>query len=293
MPRPVSLAFLLALALAACGGPSEPPAREFPLTGQVLALRPDVLEITIRHDDIPGFMDAMTMPFKVKDRRLLEDRTPGDIVRATLVVTHEESYLSKIEKTGWAPPPPPVPEPAITAADLIDVGDEVPDQVFIDEGGEPLALSSLRGSAVVLTFTYTRCPLPEFCPLMDRRFAELQEMIEADPARSRRVKLLTVSFDPDHDKPEVLAAHAERLGANPQIWRFVTAERDAVDRFSAGFGLVVMRDSDAPGGITHNLRTAILDPDGRLLKVYGGSEWTPQQVLDDLGELSPGAGDGS
>ncbi|MFB3853046.1 MAG: SCO family protein [Vicinamibacterales bacterium] len=266
----------------ACSGPATPPDREFSLTGQVLALRPDALEITIRHDDIPGFMDAMTMPFKVKDRRLLAGTAPGDLVRATLIVTDEESYLSTLEKTGAAPLPPPVPEPPVTAADLFEVGEPVPQVTFVADGGGPLAISSLRGSAVVLTFIYTRCPLPEFCPLMDKRFAALQKAVLDNEALEGRVKLLTISFDPDRDTPDVLKAHAASLGADAATWRFVTADRETVDHFAAGFGLVVMRDDGTPGNITHNLRSAVLDPEGRLVKIYTGSDWAPEQILEDL-----------
>jgi len=276
------LAILGVILACACSGPAAPPAREFSLTGQVLALRPDAFEITVRHDDIPGFMDAMTMPFKVKDRRLLEGRVPGDLIRATLIVTDEESYLSTLEKTGSAPLPPPVPEPPVTAADLFEVGETVPETKFLADDGSDLGLSSLRGSAVALTFIYTRCPLPEFCPLMDKRFLELQKAVNGSNALKGRVKLLTISFDPDHDTPAVLNAHAASVGAEKPVWRFVTAERETVDHFAAGFGLVVLRDDGTPGNITHNLRSAVLDPEGRLVKVYTGSDWTPEQIRDDL-----------
>jgi len=287
MARLSSSVLLAVLAASACGGPAAPPAREFPMTGQVITLRPEALEITIRHDDIPGFMDAMTMPFRVKDRGLSADRVPGDLVRGTLVVTDEESYLSTLEKTGAAPLPPPVPEPLVTAADLFEAGAEVPETTFVDEDGQPLSLSSLRGSAIALTFVYTRCPLPEFCPLMNRRFAALQRAVASDAALKRGVRLLTISFDPDHDTPPVRKAHAAALGADPAIWRVVTAAREVVDRFSAGFGLVVVRDPVDPGNITHNLRTAILDAGGRLVKVYHGSDWTPDQVVTDLRAVLP------
>ncbi|RPJ79104.1 MAG: SCO family protein, partial [Acidobacteria bacterium] len=230
---------------------------------------------------------------KVKDKRLLEARVPGDLVRATLVVTDEESYLSTLEKTGSAALPPPVPEPPVTAADLFDAGSSVPETTFVAEDGDPVSISSLRGSAVALTFIYTRCPLPEFCPLMDKRFAALQKSAAGDATLKGRVKLLTISFDPDRDTPEVLKAHAASLGADPSIWRFVTAERETVDHFAAGFGLVVMRDDGTPGNITHNLRTAVLDPEGRLIRVYTGSDWTPEQIVEDMRAVLTGTKAGS
>ena len=283
--RHAALALLLAtLGLLPAGCRREPPGREYPITGHVLAVKADGTEITMRHDDIPGFMPAMTMPFKVKDPALAKGRQVGDLVRGTLVVTDEDAWLSRLEKTGWAAfaERETVPRPAV---DPVEAGEAVPDETFIDQDGNALKLSELRGSTVLLTFIYTRCPLPDFCPRMDRQFAAVQRGIQAGQVEGA-VRLVSVSFDPDYDSPAVLREHARRAGADPRIWTFVTAPRDRVDAFGARLGLDVIRNPKDPVDITHNLRTAVIDPQGRLVTVFG-SDWTPEQALRALAPAAP------
>jgi protein SCO1/2 len=122
--------------------------------------------------------------------------------------------------------------------------------------------------------------LPQFCPLLDRRFAEVQRAIKADPQLAARAQLLSVSFDPDADTPARLKAHASRLQADPDIWHFATAPREVVDRFAARFGVNVIREQD--GTITHNMRTTVIGADGRVVSVYEGSDWTPAQIIEDM-----------
>jgi protein SCO1/2 len=131
-----------------------------------------------------------------------------------------------------------------------------------------------------VTFIYLRCPLPQFCPLLDRRFVEVQRLITEDATLRDRARLLSVSFDPDADTPARLQAHAEKLRANPAIWRFATAPREIVDRFAATFGVNVIREQDST--ITHNMRTVVIGPDRRVVSVYEGSDWTPAQIADDM-----------
>ena len=268
--------FLVLLLSAACS--RQPEARTYQLTGQVLAVRPETKEILVKHDDIPGFMPAMTMPYAVKDARLLEGRAPGDLITATLVVEPNLAHLSAITKTGTAP----IPEdarttiPAAAGVNLLKPGDPAPDSALIDQNDTPITLEDFAGAATAVTFIYTRCPLPQYCPLMDRRFAEVQAAVKAEPALASKVRLLTVSFDPKFDRAAVLRAHAKTLGADPAIWTFATAEETVVDRFAAMFGVNVIREKD--GTITHNLRTAVVDPSGRVSAVLDNNAWT----ADDL-----------
>ncbi len=265
--------------LPACA--RRPPAREYDLRGQVLAVHPDRNEILVRHEDIKGFMPAMTMPFTVKDRQLLAGRAPGDLIKARLVVTDDNAYLSSIDKLGTAP----VSEwPAATAGavDLLQPGDPVPDVKLLDEQGRPVTVSSLRGSAFVVTFVYTRCPLPSFCPLMDRNFAAIQEAVRKDSRLRSRVRLVSISFDQAFDTPAVLKKHAAAAGADPAIWSFLTGDQAAIDAFAGRFGLSVIRDPKDPSNVVHNLRTAVVDGRGKLVKYFGGNDWTPDQVLAAL-----------
>lgn len=276
-----ALVAVVALAAGCARSGPAPETREYELVGQVLAVRPESSELLVRHEDIEGFMPGMTMPFRVQDAVLLDGVEPGDLIRATLAVADGRGWLTAIEKTGSAPLPEVAAAfPAAAGAHVLELGDAVPDTTLTDQDGRPVRLSDWRGRLVAVTFIFTRCPLPEFCPLMDRRFAEIQRAAAADAALAGRVRLLTVSFDPDFDIPEVLAAHAARLGADPEVWRFATAPADIVDRFAAEFGVSVIREGN--GTLTHSLRTTVIDADGRVAAVFPGNEWTAAQVLDAM-----------
>jgi protein SCO1/2 len=273
---------MLVVLAAAAGCQRAPEPKQYELTGQVLGIKAEEREVLIKHEDIKGFMPGMTMPFKVREAKLLDGLVPGDLVTATLVVGDTEAHLSAVKKTGHAElEVPAAPESASSGFELLKPGEQVPGQLLVDQDGKPRPLSSLRGHRLALTFIYTRCPMPDFCPLMDRNFQAVQREIKRDPALSD-VRLVSVSFDPQFDTPPVLKAHAERLQADPLIWLFMTGDRDEVERFAARFGVSVERAEQNPIDITHNLRTAIIDAEGRLVKVHTGNSWTPADVLGDL-----------
>lgn len=271
------IALVVAL-VSACN--RAPAPREYELQGQILAIKPETREVLIKHGDIKGFMPGMTMPFKVNDAALLEGKQAGDLVTATLVVAEVEAHLSTLTKTGSAPLEEQVEVTALDGAILMP-GDLVPDQLLVDQDGRPTPISSLRGHRVALTFMYIRCPLPDFCPLMDRNFAAVQKTIEATPSLSD-VRLVSVSFDPAFDTPAELKKHAQALGADPAVWSFMTATEDEIATLTRRFGVVVERNSTNAIDIVHNLRTAVIDPEGRLVTVHSGTDWTPAQLVADL-----------
>ncbi len=279
-------ALLLFAAVAAVGSLAgctrEPEARRYQLQGQVLAVRVESSEILVRHEDIVGFMPAMTMPYRVKEAGLLKDRVPGDLITATLHVDPDLAWLSAIVKTGAAPIPDDAPTkiPAAAGVQLLKPGDEIPETALRDQDGKTIALTDWRGAASVVSFIYTRCPLPQFCPLMDRRFAEIQSLAAADPALRGKVRLLSISFDPAADSTAVLQAHAAKAGAEPAVWRFATAPEELVDRLAATFGVNVIREKD--GTITHNLRTAVIDPRGRVVSIHDSNAWSAATLVDEL-----------
>ena len=148
----------------------------------------------------------------------------------------------------------------------------------------PAPLSSFRGHRVALTFIYTRCPLPEFCPALDSRFRTLQQAIAAAPSGSplSQVRLLSVTIDPAFDTPQVLAAHAARVDARPEIWRFATAPVDEIAAFGHQFGLDVRRSGSGAADIEHNLRTIILDRDRRIAVMLTGAQWTADELVQKV-----------
>ncbi|MFN2444952.1 MAG: SCO family protein [Vicinamibacterales bacterium] len=270
--------WLLCGLLSACA-PRSPEPQEYQLTGQVLAVRPDTLELVIKHQDIPNFMPGMTMPFKVRDRGLFERTVAGDLVTATLVVEDTDAWIAAVHTTGTAPLPSDMP-PMAMAVTILAPGDMAPDTSLTDQHGRAMTLADWREHAVAVTFVYTRCPLPQFCPMLDRRFAEVQRLAGAATDLAGRFRLLSVSFDPDIDTPAVLRAHAAKLGADPAVWSFATGPRERVDRFAAHFGLNVIREPDRT--ITHNMRTAVLAPGGRVVVIHDGAEWTASSLVDEL-----------
>jgi len=273
---------LLVIGLTLAAGCSR--AREYELHGQVLAVDSGRMEITIKHEDIKGFMPGMTMPFKVRDSALLAGRAPGDLVTATLVVEDASAYLSAIRTTGKAPL---AEAPTAThAVDVLQPGDQVPDAALLDETGRVRQLSEWRGHALAVTFIYTRCPLPDFCPRMDRNFADVQRAIGADARLRDTAHLLSVSFDPAYDTPAVLAAHAKRVGADPALWTFATGERAVIDDLASRFGLSVIRDDKDTLDIVHNLRTVVIAQDGRVSAIFNGNDWTAAQLIAALRDAS-------
>lgn len=275
---------IIALFLAAACAPAD--RREYTLQGQIISIAPDRMEANVKHEEIKGFMAAMTMPYKVRDAKELEGLKPGDLFTSTLVVISNDAYLENVKKVGEAPleagsGASSTTPSASSGFELLRPGEPVPGIVFTDQDGQARQFASFSGSLVVLTFIYTSCPMPTFCPLMDRHFVALQHQIKADPALAD-VRLLSVSFDPVVDKPPVLKAHGKKLGADPARWTLVTGDRDEIDKFASRFGVSIARDLTDPTNITHNLRTAIVDREGRLAKIYTGNEWTPEQVVKDL-----------
>ena len=268
------------VALAAGTTGCQRAAQQYELNGQVLAVDPTRQELTIKHQDIPGFMPGMTMAFKVFEPRLMDGRVPGELVTATLEVKGTEAYLRTLARIGFAP----VVEAhaATRVMDLLEPGEAVRDATLLDETGTRHRLADWKDRILAVTFVYTRCPLANFCPLMDRHFAAVQEQVQADVALRDRVRLVSVSIDPEHDRPDVLAKHAARLGADRAVWQFLTGDREEVEAFASQFGVSVMREGTAADDIVHNLRTAIIDGEGKLITSLNGSEWSPADLVAEI-----------
>ena len=276
--RILRVPLLISLTLTGCGRAPDASTRQFELQGQILSVRPERHEVVIKHQDVKGLMPGMTMPFTVKDEALIADKKPGDLVTATLVVGETQAYLTTLTTTGHAavseaaPPPPP---------DILTAGQAVKDAALVDQDNKPRAFSTFKGHRLAVTFIYTRCPLPDFCPLMDKHFAAIQKTIASTPTLAD-VRLLTVTLDPEFDKPAILKAYARRRDADPAVWTFLTGEPAEVNQFTTQFGLYVEHNPQNAIDITHNLRTAVIDPEGRLITVHSGNSWTPAELVADL-----------
>ena len=281
----------VAVLAGACAKGSQ---REYPLQGQVLSVAGNREQVTVNHEEIKGFMAAMTMPYKIRDPKQLEGIGAGALINATLVVVENDAYLTNMKKVGEAPlPKPPAEAPAPSASsgfELLAPGDAVPaDAPFVDQDAAPRTFGSFKGKPTLVTFIYTKCPIPTFCPMMDRHFATIQKRLHDDPAMRGKVQLVSISFDPVTDSPAVLKAHAKTLGADLATWSFLTGDRDEIDKFASRFGVTVSRSMTDQRDISHNLRTVIIDGHGTLVKVYKGNEWTPDQALADLAPVVRGS----
>jgi len=265
----------VALSLAAC---SRSPS--YDLHGQIVAVDRGRQELTIKHEDIKGFMPGMTMAFKVRDGSMMAGKTVGDLVTAKLVIEESQGYLTAVTVTGHAALTEPPPAPP--AADVLMPGSPVADVRLTDQDGTPRQLSGWRGQALAVTFIYTRCPMPDFCPLLDRQFAAVQKEVTSTPELASRVHLVSVTMDPAYDKPPILLEHARRVGAQPELWTFATGEPAGLTAFGAQFGLSILPPDPSSPGIVHNLRTAIIDPAGKLSTVLSGNEWRPADLVKEL-----------
>lgn len=278
-PRFLILSFAILVTLR-CGTP----AREYPLRGQILAVNQETRQLTVRHDDIPGYMPGMVMSFRLAKAETIDRHKPGELIAATLVVRDLDSEIKNITVTGSAPVDAAAARNATTP--ILGPGDLVPEGDFLDELGRPRHLSEWRGSVVLLTFIYTRCPLPDFCPRMERQYVELQKLLkESDLARHARI--ITVTFDPAYDTPVVLEKHRAAVGADPAVWHYLTGDLTAIERFAAQFGVSIIRNPADARDIAHNLRTALIAPDGKLVDIFSGNEWTPADALVAIRKVYP------
>ena len=271
-------ALILSLLLVSPACAPAPPTYE--LRGQILSVDQGRQELTIKHGDIKGFMPGMTMAFKVRDAALLQGRVAGDEIAATLVVEDSAAYLSRIDKTGFSALT--ASSPPTRVMDITEPGEAVRGAELIDQTGKRRKIEDWRGRLFAVTFTYTRCPLPNYCPLIERHYAAVQQQLQDAPDLRDRVGLVSVTLDPEHDTPEVLARHAARLRSNPALWTFLTGAPTNVEDFAAQFGVSVIRENAPAAEIVHNLRTALISADGRLVTVLAGSEWQPTDLVAEM-----------
>lgn len=267
MIRPRALILALALFEAAC-------ATTYSSAGLVLKIDPAASVVTVSHDEVPGLMDAMVMPLTVRGAGALTGVRPGDRVKFRLVIAKGATHIDRLRLVSAAPLDQGlVMTPA--ASTLVPIGAEVPDFSLVDQRGAAVRLSELRGRVVVVTFIYTRCPLPDYCPRMVTNLAAVRDRFRARLGED--VTLLTVTFDPQYDTPERLAAYARQHNADVPGWHFLTGDAAGIKQVCEAFGVEYWPDS---GLITHTLQTAVIDREGRLAAAVEGKEFSGRQIAD-------------
>jgi protein SCO1/2 len=250
--------------------------------GVVVEVNSSEKKVTIKHNEIPGYMQAMTMPFDVKDTNELTGLEPGDPVSFRLIVANNYGWIDQIRKTGTRTNVPDVGNPVSSGRNVepLNEGDPLPEYHFTNQLGQALSTAQFKGQSLAITFLFTRCPFPNFCPLMANNFADVQKKLLAMPHAPTNWHLLTISFDPEFDTPTVLQKYAEAHGANPERWTFGTGALPDVTALGQQFGLTFWKE---PAGIiTHNLRTVVIDASGRVQKIFTGNDWEPEDLVAEL-----------
>lgn len=280
----LTFSFLIFLSLSSCKRHERvrsPTEKHYDLKGKVVAVDRNQHLVTVAHEDIKDYMSAMTMPFTVQDDWVYEVLAPGDQITGTLVVDGAQSWLEDIVITRESAD---VSNAKGEGPGEAKAGDDVPDYGLVNQDGKRIRLSEYRGKALLITFIYTRCPLPDYCTLMSNNFAEIDKELQKQPDVYDKTHLLSISIDPDYDTPKVLrsygAAHTGRYSDETFAhWEFASGTKDEVKGVAQFFGLRYYEGSDQ---IVHGLRTIIVAPDGKVFKVYRGNEWKPGEVLSDL-----------
>lgn len=248
-------------------------------------------EVTLDHEAIPGFMDAMTMPYKLKDPSILSELHPGDVLTADVLVSHGADAEVSLDHIVVVAQGKPDYLPTVIYH-VPAPGDVVPDFALRNQDGRTIHLRQFRGQELLITFIYTRCPLPNFCPLVTHNFAVIEKQLAATPALYAKTHLLCVSFDPDHDTPERLRAYgATYLGGDAKHafnhWDFAVPRKTVLAEMAKYFDVGITAGPEDT--ITHTLSTTLIGRNGKVIHFYPGNEWTPDQVLADVKQAAAGA----
>jgi protein SCO1/2 len=250
----------------------------------VLAVDAAARTFVVSHEKVDGLMEAMAMPFEVRDASELKGLVPGAFVEFTLVVGEKAAYAERLRVRRYES----VEQDPLAARRLavmkraagggsrpLRAGDPVPEFALVDQAGQRVALSDLRGRVIALNFIYTRCVLPQFCLRVSNNFGVLQKRFARELGPD--LVLLTVTFDPQRDTPEVLARYASQWKADPRTWHFLTGTVADVRQVSAQFGVEYFPDE---GLMNHSLRTAVIDRTGAMVATIEGNQYTPEQLAD-------------
>jgi protein SCO1/2 len=256
--------------------------RVFQVKGVIKAIRPARKEIEIKHEAIPDYMPAMTMPFDLKDANELAGLKPEQPISFRLTVTDTDGWVDQIKALG----PPQVTETnaaapsAVRVVRPLNIGEQLPEFHLTNELGQPITATQFKGQALAITFLFTRCPFPTFCPRLANDFADTQDKLLGLQGGPTNWRLLTISFDPEFDRPAVLKSYALAHHYDPAHSTFATGDLGEITSMGDLFGLAFWHDST--GSITHNMRTVVIDANGRLQKVFEGKDWTSAELAAEI-----------
>jgi len=285
----------LACVLAACRRESTPPAstpasatvntnREYyQAKGVVQEIKAEARSVVIKHEEVPNYMAAMTMPFDVKSADELRDLQPGDAVSFRIVVAGDDAWIDQIKKLSAAPKLSELPQNGqfrVTRdVEPLKVGDLLPNYHFTNQLGQAVSTAQFKGQALAFTFFFIRCPYPTFCPLMSKNFSDTQRKLLALANGPTNWHLLSVSFDPEFDSPEALKSYARPYNCDPKHWDFVTSDLVEITALADQVGENFWHEGPS---ITHNLRTVVVDAQGRIQKIIPENKWTSDELVAEI-----------
>jgi len=283
--RAAFLIFAAAIALvpAACSKKvaPQPQAKRYQLVGKVVQIDKDHATVMVDGKEIVGFMGAMTMPYTVRDAKTLDPLGLGDEITSDVVVTDDGAFLENIvvTKKGDGKGPTGTSNPP-------KVGDKVPDFAMVNQDGKRIHFRDFQGDVLLVTFIYTRCPFPDYCPLVSKNFSKIYASLRKDPSLGPKIRLLSVSFDPDHDTPAVLRQYAATFrattGGDPFArWQFAAVPPKELVNVANFFGLYYETQGDQ---IVHSMSTTVISPEGTVYKWYQDNDWKPADLIEDAAQ---------
>jgi protein SCO1/2 len=292
-------ALAIALLTAGCGKSSsdtQPAKRSaatnstvvtqmFFVKGVVKELKPDGKTVIIDHETIPNYMEKMTMPFDVKDPKELAGLSTNDQVHFRLVVTPDDGWIDQVTKVGFVlPAPPGQPQKSFRRVREVlplKIGDAMPDYPFTNQLGQAISLGQFKGQALALTFIFTRCPFPDFCPRMLNSFSDAYKKLKEQPGGPQNWHMFSISFDVEFDTPATLKKYSERYTPDPRHWSFCTGALIEIDAITEQFGLTFSREGNT-FNFNHNLRTVVIDAVGKVQRIFIGNEWKASELAEEL-----------
>jgi protein SCO1/2 len=287
----IILLIFSALLATSCQRSKPQATKRYHFTGRIISIDNQAQSASIDGDLIQGFMEPMVMSYKIKPASMLRQLSPGDSISADIVVVDHDPrdenadsdyWLENVKVTGHAAQPP---ANGPKAFHMPSPGEEVPDFAFTDQDGKHISLHQFRGKTVMVTFVYTRCPFPDFCPRVSSNFADVYKQLGSNPSLAE-AQLLSISFDPEHDTPKVLRNYGFSVAHTHDAalfrrWEFAAPKAADLPKIADFFALTVKPEG---GMITHSLSTAVIGPDGKIVKWYHGGDWQVSDLIKDAAE---------
>ncbi|QQS34045.1 MAG: SCO family protein [Acidobacteriota bacterium] len=263
--------------------------KRYPMKGKVVSVDKENKRAKIHHEDIEGFMDAMTMDFPIKADWVWDELRPGVQVQAEMVVNSAAKDPYWLENIAIVATAVEGDENVEVNQNFAQVGNPAPDFKLTNQDGKAITMADFKGKALGITFIYARCPLAEFCIKMSTNFSDAALELGKPERQDLRdkVRLLSISFDPANDTPEKLRSYGlGYLGkdAKPDftVWSLAVGSDAEVRKIADFYGLRYEIDPEDKTQFRHSLRTIVIGPDGKVAKVIPGSDWSPASLLKDL-----------